>query len=220
MTKWLVSLSLVLVLSVGLAGCTTTDSGRTKAEGTAVGAGAGALLGAIIGGATGGGRGAVIGGAIGAAAGGAAGYAYGTHVANKKAEYASREDWLDDCIASAHQVNAEAREYNAGLAAEIEELDAETARLAQAYEQKTAQREELVQEKARVEAKLEEANKNLDRVRWELENQEKVLAEARSSGNQAQTQVLEEEVRSLRDKVTELESHTETLASLSGRMAV
>ena len=64
--------------------------------------GRGALL---LGYAAGGTKGAVIGAGAGAVAGGAAGYLYGTHVANRKKEYAREEDYLDALVVNAQQVN-------------------------------------------------------------------------------------------------------------------
>ena len=78
------------------------------------------------GGGAGGSDAAWIGAAVGAGVGGAAGFAYGSHVAKEKAKYASQEDWLDACIASAEKVNRENRAYNAALEKEIQALSAET----------------------------------------------------------------------------------------------
>ncbi len=49
---------------------------------------------------------------IGAQVGGHAGYAYATSVANKKAQYASREAWLDACIAEARTTADKSRNYS------------------------------------------------------------------------------------------------------------
>ena len=93
---------LAVTLTFAGTGCSNIhdDSTRTKTEGTLVGGGIGAALGALFGGLIGGnGKGALIGAGIGAGIGSLAGFFVGKHVADKKAEYASREDWLDDCIA-------------------------------------------------------------------------------------------------------------------------
>ncbi len=212
---------LVVTLALfSLAGCTTTDRGKTQAQGTAVGAAAGAGFGAIIGGIFGGGRGVAIGALTGAAVGAAAGHAYGTHVANEKEKYAAEEDWLDACLASAQEVNQETREYNATLAQEIDQMDRETAQLAAAYRNKKAQKTALVKKREVVEAKLKKAREKLDYARWELQNQQKVLADAKRSGKRQYVKSLENEIQELKQYVAELEAHTESLASLSNRMAV
>lgn len=95
------------------------DGTRTRAEG----AGAGALLGAVAGGIIGNqSHHAWEGALIGAAAGGMAGLAYGDYVAQKKANYASREAWLNACIDEAEQINADAVAYNNKLSNRIAEL--------------------------------------------------------------------------------------------------
>ena len=215
--------TVVLIFSLScLIGCASIedDRKRTQAEGTAVGAGAGAALGALIGALTGGGRGAVAGAAIGAAAGGVAGYAYGTHVANEKQKYANEEDWLNACVASARDVNQQTYAYNNKLSGEIELLENETAGLENAYRQKQVHKSALDQEKHKVDAKLKEAQDKLARAKFELDNQEKVLAEAKASGSGQYAEQLQTEINSLKAYIAELEGHTDSLASMSSRMAV
>lgn len=219
--KRLIALVLILTLAVfGLSGCATTDSDQTKAEGTMVGAGTGAAMGAIIGALTGGGRGAAIGAAIGAAVGGAAGYAYGTHVASEKEKYAKEEDWLDACIASAQEVNEDARQYNVALSKEMDQLDRETETLAAQYKNKQVTKAALAEEKKKVDEKLAQTQEKTKRAKWELENQEKVLAEAKAEGKTNLAQNLEKEINQLKKHITELEGHAEKLASMSNRMTV
>jgi chromosome segregation ATPase len=96
-------------------------------------------------------------------------------VANQKQKYASTEDWLNACLASADQVNRETSQYNVSLADEIKELEAETENLKIAYNEKTAKKSALVNERKKVETKLAEANQRLDRAKFELQNQKKWL---------------------------------------------
>lgn len=216
------SVIILIVLITALAGCATTDDGkRTQAEGTAVGAGGGALVGALLGAAIGGNSSsALLGAAIGAAAGGAAGYAYGTHVASQKEKYASEEDWLDQCIASARKVNQETAAYNQSLADQLKTLDAETARLAAAYEKKQAKAAQLEAEKEKIDAAQKEAAEKLKRAKFELESQQKALAQVDEKGSAQQAEQLNVEIGRLNRQIAELEAHTDTLASLSARMAV
>ena len=101
--KKIVSVLLVTVLLTGCAGL--KDKTRTLTEGATAGAVTGAVIGAGIGYAAGGKEGAVKGAIIGAAAGMIGGAAYGTHAANRKAQYVSQEDYLDACILTAQEVN-------------------------------------------------------------------------------------------------------------------
>ena len=95
--------------------CANTEDGRlAQGQGTAIGAVGGALLGAAIERYR---RPKPLSGRrpIGAAIGGASGFAYGTHIANKKAQYKSTEEWLDACIAQAETRRKEAVAYNSRL---------------------------------------------------------------------------------------------------------
>jgi hypothetical protein len=124
--KVLRSVSAALVLVMG-GGCASTPDGRkTQAQGTAIGAVLGAAVGGAIGYAAGGRSGLARGAAIGGGAGAVAGFAYGTHVAKRKSEYASREAWLDACIASAHRVNSNAYAYSRTLEGRIARLESRT----------------------------------------------------------------------------------------------
>ena len=106
------------------ASCAETKDGRmTQAQGTGIGAGICGLVGGGLGLALGGWQGAAIGAGAGALAGGATGFAYGTHVAQQKAKYASTEQWLDHCIASAQQANYRAYAYNRTLNQRIAALE-------------------------------------------------------------------------------------------------
>ena len=104
--------------------CAATKDGRkTQFQGAALGAVAGAGVGALLGLAAGGPRGAAIGAVAGAVAGGTGGFLYGSHVAHQKAKYASTEQWLDQCIASAQQTNNKAYAYNRTLKQRIAALE-------------------------------------------------------------------------------------------------
>ncbi|MEF2145811.1 MAG: YMGG-like glycine zipper-containing protein [Desulfovibrionaceae bacterium] len=223
--KKIISLMLVVSLFMGgiasLSGCATTDRGKTQQEGAATGAAGGALLGALMGALVGGDvQSAAVGAAIGAAAGGVAGYAYGTHVADKKAEYAKQEDWLDACIASLEQTNAETRAYNAQLETEIKDLDAQSATLLADYNKKKVAKSALTAEKTTIDKKLAEAQEALKKANWELENQQKVLAEAEAGGKTDQTKNLDARIAELKAEIVKLEAKTDQLASMSSRMAV
>jgi uncharacterized protein YcfJ len=214
-------LILAMVMALAPAGCASTPDGqRTQAEGTGVGALGGAALGAIIGALAGGGDGAAKGAAIGAVVGGGAGYIYGTHVAQQKQKYATTEDWLNACIASAQKANDETRAYNLALANDISQLDLETQNLAVAYQQKQVQKATLANEKRKIDLKLAEANKKLEQAKLEEQNQQKALAEARTEVQNPQTAQLDAQIKELKGYINELEDKTRKLASLSARMAV
>jgi hypothetical protein len=178
-------IGIVTVLSL-VSGCATTDDRqRTQAEGFGIGAIAGAVLGAAVTRATGGDaeaarKAALIGGMVG----GAGGALYGNHVANKKAQYASREDYLDACVAEASKARGDAETYNLALQQEVDTLDTRATELLAAIQSGQSRRGELDALRARGQAKLAEAEKTMKDINVELTLQRQVLEEERK-GNPA-----------------------------------
>ena len=202
---------LSLAIIVSITGCSQpnmTDSQRTKAEGTGVGVLGGALLGAAIGGR----RGA----AWGAALGGTAGYAYGSHVANEKAKYARREDWLNACISSARKVNNNTRSYNAKLSRKI----AESKRLARLYKQNKVSKSKMRAQKRLIDNERKTANQVLKKAQNELKAQQGVLRDAKRMGKKAEANRLQNEIRIMEQQNRELRRNTNELASMSALVAV
>jgi hypothetical protein len=196
------------------------DETRTKTEGTLTGAGGGAVLGAIVGALLDGKRGAARGAAIGAGVGGAAGYAYGHHVASQKAQYASREEWLDACLAQAEKTRQTAEESNERLREELALLDKETRALETAYRKKKANRAELREEEQRIRQRVAETEKLIQGAETEIAMQNSVVQEARAGGDDEKAARLEAEVRGLREQVDQLKEQSAQLATMSHRMAV
>lgn len=164
MNQKFLSVISAIMFMVMLSGCAATADGRkTQAQGTAIGAGLGAVAGALIGYAAGGRQGLVTGAAIGAGTGAVAGFAYGTHVAKMKAKYASREAWLDACIASARKVNSNAYSYSRSLESRIAKLESRTraAKSSGNKSQAKALKREIAQVKAEARVKEDEVSKEL-----------------------------------------------------------
>jgi hypothetical protein len=205
-----ISSALILVMAVGCA--TTPDGRKTQAQGTAIGAVLGAVVGGAVGYAAGGSRGLGRGAAIGAAAGGVAGFAYGTHVAKRKAEYASREAWLDACIASAHRVNSNAYAYSRSLESRIARLESRS-RAARASHNKSearAIRSEVASLKS--EAKQKEVV-----VQKELSDQQQAVSDGRGARNYGG---LKTEVNSLQETKGTLGRQVNRLAGLENQLDV
>lgn len=200
----------ILITSL-LASCTNIkdDGTRTRTEGALLGTIGGALLGAGIGALTGrGGAGIAAGAIAGAAAGGLGGYAYGNHVANKKASYASREQWLKACIAEAKAVNQKAHSYNRNLTAEVNRLRNEI-KSAKASGDKRM----LKQKQNEIKQLQKESTKEIQKLDNEIKLQENVLGEAGSSG-------LKQEVISMRGNRGSIKSNYDRLASLNNEIDV
>lgn len=202
----------VAVLLVALLGSCTNikdDGKRTRTEGALGGAVLGALAGAGIGALTGRGTGAILAGAAaGAAVGGAGGYAYGSHVARKKNAYASKEAWLNACIAEARSANRKARAYNASLSNKIDRLRAEVSR-AKASGDKGL----LRQKKSEIQQLQKENSKELKQLDGQINEQQKVLSQESSP-------TLKQEVISLRNTRGTMSSNYDRLASLNREIDV
>ncbi|MCF8088843.1 MAG: hypothetical protein K9K63_07360 [Desulfotignum sp.] len=197
-----------------LSGCVTmSDKEKTVAEGTAVGAAVGTALGAVIGG----GRGA----AIGAAIGGAAGLTIGNIIAQRKNQYANREEFLTGEIQRVAEYNEKAREYNKQLQVEIARLSKEVDYLQTEHAQGEARKESLI-------AKKNELSKQLefnDELEQDLSNELDVLIailEEQEQGSEADESIhiseLEQEILELENNLTELREGSVQLASIDERL--
>lgn len=214
---------LAVTLTFAGTGCSNIhdDSTRTKTEGTLVGGGIGAALGALFGGLIGGnGKGALIGAGIGAGIGSLAGFFVGKHVADKKAEYASREDWLDDCIAHTRKVTDETREYNAKLSKDINTLDAESKKLRTAYKKKQVEKSDMQKGREAVLAMKEDTDKNIKQLQEEVKKDKTVLADAKANGNKKEAAELDKEIKELNAQISQMKKYNQKLASISARLAV
>lgn len=113
-------------VSGSLTSCATTDSAKTKTQGTTIGVIGGALAGGAIGLLTGKDlKSALIGAASGAAMGGLAGYAWGASVVKAKEAYASTEAYLHANIEQLDTRISQARDTNAALQKDIAALRSE-----------------------------------------------------------------------------------------------
>jgi uncharacterized protein YcfJ len=219
------SLSLLMIMAMvvaSLGGCANIkdDATRTKTEGGLAGAGIGAGVGAIAGALIGGKRGALLGAGIGAAVGGGAGVAYGAHVAGKKAEYASTEQWLDACIAQAKADNEQLRGYNSQLAADIETLSRESAKLQKSYAAKKAQKSQLIAQKNSIAEKVKKNEGIVAAANKEIEEQNKALAQAQKEGKNEYATALNQEISSLKQQRDKLQASNTKLVALSSRLSV
>lgn len=182
------------------------DQTRTRAEGAGAGAVLGGIAGAIIGNNSG--HHAWEGAFIGAAAGGAAGLAYGDYVARKKANYASREAWLNACIDEAEKVNAHAVAYNDRLSNQIASLK-EKIRSAKSR----GDTGELRKLKTAVLSLQTETKKQVKVVNGELSAQQQPLKETGSAE-------LNDRLSQLRSTRSSLNQNEEKLAALNNSIDV
>ncbi len=214
--KKFIALMLAIPLINGCGGM--SDKNTTRAQGAGMGAVLGAGLGAIIGNQMGDStKGAVIGGLLGAAAGGV----YGNHVANKKAQFASQEQYIDACIAQAAQVQQQTYAYNQQLRQDITGLEQQVQQANQAYKQKQMSRDQMVAMKKDLNNRVQQANQSLERVGQEIQIQNQVLANERQAGGSgSHLAKLEQQINALQRQKSELQQQTQRLAALNNSMSV
>lgn len=206
-----IGLTAALILSLTFIGACANiadDRTRTQTEGTLAGAGIGAVLGAAIGAATGGSRGALTGALIGVGVGGAAGWAYGTSVANKKADYASEEEWLAACLAEAQGVNQQTAAYNQRLKTSL------AAYKKQGYGFSGDGQNEKSQA---IKKELKESGEYLALLNQEITAQESAAA---SAADKAQAKNLQKQVDEMKKQKQLLEQNNQELAAISNRIAM
>ena len=196
-----------LAITMGAPQCANTSDGRlAQGEGTAIGAVGGALLGGLIGGR----KGAM----IGAGAGGVAGYAYGTHIANKKAQYKSTEEWLDACIAQANAKRREAVAYNRQLNNKLASLEREV-RIAKASNDRgklVTLKREIVTEKAAAQKQASEFGK-------EAQMQQSVIKQAGGKGG-SRLNSLRESTNGIESQVSIMNKGVQRYAALESQTDV
>ncbi|MBP3280617.1 MAG: hypothetical protein J6M44_16855 [Butyrivibrio sp.] len=219
-TSKFTAVAVAVALTLGSCGCANIedDATRTKTEGTLAGAGIGTAIGAGLGAIFGGSKGALIGAAIGVGIGSLSGYFYGKHVADQKAEYATREEWLDACIERSRQVTADTQKYNAQLKEDIATLDKETKKLT-AKNAKT-DKDTLREESKKVAALREDTQKNIKNLEQEVEKQKTVVADARKNGDTQEAKKLDAEISKLKSQIKQMKEYNNKLASISARVAV
>jgi hypothetical protein len=213
-----VSVVLGGALLLGATGCASmSDQQKTTTQGAAGGAILGAALGAIIGHQSGNrGEGAVIGAILGGLAGGA----YGNHVAGRKQQFSSQEDYLNACLASANKEYTDALAYNENLGKQVEQLDAKATELAGLVgDQERLQREapalrrELASQRQATDARIAQVNR-------EIQIQREVLANERGSAKGAQVAALDQKIHDLEGVRDQLAEQSRRLAGLNTRMAM
>jgi len=207
-----------IVVSLSLIGCVTNESmddqTQTKVEGTAIGA----LLGAALGAAIGGSDGALIGAAVGAGSG----YLIGNEVAQRKAKYASNEDFLDGEINNIAEYNKTARSYNKSLTKEIKSLNTQVASLEKKYKQGKIDKSKLEAKKKTVEKHMASNSQMLDDLEKEYKVNVSILDERKQTNGAADPYVkkLKKEITALKNNIKALQQNSTQLAAIDERLSV
>lgn len=194
-----------------IVGC-ATDRQQTQAEGAAIGCGVGALIGNLIGKdreAT----------AIGCAAVGMAGAAYGTHVADQKAQYASREAHFQAVILNAKKVSSESEAYNKQLSAQIAGTRQEILKINNMSGNVAAKNQKLSEQKQMVAQIISKTEQNLSIVKNEIVVQKAFLANNQHHVNSSMVKVSQQEISQLEIENRALERALSELKMIDNRRA-
>ncbi|MFO1420195.1 MAG: glycine zipper domain-containing protein [Candidatus Competibacteraceae bacterium] len=216
------SLLIAAALAALLPGCATNPDGtmndrqQTVAEGAAVGAVLGALLGAAVS------NNKASGALIGAAAGGLIGAGIGSSVADRKAQYATEEDFLVAEIRRNQEFIQEAAAQNRQLYQEIAQLDRESRRLEREYRAGRASRDALVRQKATVEKQLSKAKQINSLAEKQLSDANQVYDESRQKrGPRDQyTRQLETNLTGLKETRQESSQNVASLQKIYDSMSI
>ncbi len=205
---------LLLCMALILPGCANiqNDSTRTTTEGALVGGVAGAGIGAIIGKLTGS---TALGAAIGGVVGAVGGAMVGKHIANKKSEYASREEWLDACILDAQNKNNQITADNAKMKAEIAELEKKSSQLAVAYKNKQVSANSVKSTQRDISKQQEKLSEYIKGIEDEIKIQNTVIADAREGQNNREADIIEHEIKKMEQKIAEMKEESSKLANMS-----
>lgn len=201
------SIAVSTFLVLGTTQCAETSDGRL-AQGQ--GAGIGALGGALLGGAIGGRDGALLGAGIGALGG----YAYGSHIANKKAQYKSTEEWLDACISQAESKRRAAVAYNRKLNNRLASLEREV-RVAKAAGNKS----QLSSLKREISSERTAAQKESAGFTKEAELQRSAIKQA-GPGNSSRLSSLRSSTSGIETQVSGINRNVERYAALESQIDV
>ncbi len=216
-------IAILVLLCLVAGGCaSTSDQTKTKAGGTVLGA----VLGGVLGYALGGEEGA----AIGAIVGGGAGFLAGNVIAKRKAQYASKEEFLDAEIIRVAEFNETTRTYNARLREDIHVLTTEAEQLMTNFAGKKAQKKEIEKKRAELQKRMQSADELQKSLNQELEVQTAILEEERKSQEQeaerkneqegVQLAKLEKEVEKLRANIAQLQEGSVQLAGIDERLSI
>ncbi len=210
-----------LLITALLSGCATNPDGtmndqqRTVAEGAIAGAVLGGLLGAAIGDNS---RSAL----IGAAAGSVIGAGIGSSIAERKAQYATEEDFLIAEIQRNQDFIQEADAQNRQLYQEIARPDHESRRLEQEYRAGQVSRDTLNRQKASLENQLAKAKKIQSLTEKQLTDAQQVHRESQQKrGNQdPYTRKLETNLVQLRKTQEQSSQNVASLQQIYDNMSI
>lgn len=214
-------LSITLLITTLLFGCATNPDGtmNDQQQTVAEGAMAGAILGGLLGAAIGDNRRSAL---IGAAAGGIIGAGIGSSIAERKAQYATEEDFLIAEIQRNQDFIEEADAQNRLLYQEIARLDRESRRLQSQYRAGQVSRDALTRQKASLEQQLAKARRVQSLTEKQLADTRQIYQETQQKrGSQDQyTRQLETDLVQLRKTQEQSSQNVASLQQIYDNMSI
>lgn len=204
--------ALALIASLAISSCASTKDGRlAQGQGTVGGAIAGACVGLLLGGVTGNWKNAAVYAAVGAVRGGGAGFGYGTLVAQKKAQYARQEDFLDYAVAQAEKNNADAMAANQQLINEVRSFEKRSGTVPDTKSKKMWLNESQIQ--------LSAIDKQSGKLDAQIKDYKACLS-GEGYGSKSQSAVLRSKIKGLESQKAVLLQYKTRLASAQTRIAI
>jgi predicted RNase H-like nuclease (RuvC/YqgF family) len=220
MKRSLLRIVALLLMVTLIAGCATTDSGRTKAQGAGFGALLLGTVGGIVGAVLGGEKGAAIGAAAGVALGAAAGYAVGSCVASRKEKYANEEDRLDGETNVVTGYNNDLQACNQKVDSQIKELELQVADIKSQYDDGKISLVALENKQKEINSMVQKNEK----LKNDMDNEVVALNDYRESIAQTQDQTkvakLGDEIDTLKKNITALDDGNKQMAQLVSSLTV
>ncbi len=200
-------------------GCASTRRGQEQTKGAAVGAGVGAVIGGVLGYLVAGERGALIGASVGAAAGATAGYTYASRVYDNIEKSSNKVDTIEQAsVQNQSYIDEQTKELEE-LVKRKDELDKQTAALANDYRDRKITAETLAANKAKYDKELADARIGLEAHQKELAYlKDSALPVTQKYGKQEQILKLENQISTVEKQNQEMERAIEESASCCQRL--
>ncbi len=152
--------------------------------------------------------------------GAAVSYKIGEEIANRKAEYVSREDFLAAEIQMVSECNKATKDYNSQLRAEIAQFASEVEILRSKHADEETRQEQIALKRTELEERLQINSVLEQRLSKELEIQIAILDQERIPGSDDDSHIakLEAEISELKSNIEELREGSIQLAAINERL--
>ncbi len=185
----------------------------TVVEGTVVGTAAGAAIGLVACGKKKGAECALLGGLIG----GLVGTVAGIFVDTKQSDYATTEDYYDEQINEATQLNQAMAKHNRNLRNDIRSDRRQINSLIAQYQSGKANKSQLETLRTDIEKKRQSNSNNLNDLEKELEKQQTLLAKMQQEKSR-KANLLRKQIKKTQDETIALRKSVDEMGALSAKV--